>query len=572
MSEPFRIALNMAGAVSAGAYTAGVLDFLIEALDAWYDARAAQLRLHGEDIEAWTVPAHDVSVEVLTGASAGGMCAAIGSVALQEEFEHVRQSSPPAGAPVNRLYQSWVRSIDILPLLEADDLPNGEGPVKSILDSTPIGDIANAALAANQSRAKARPWLANPLGIILTLSNLRGTPYSVDQSNQGSFEERIDYHADQIRFNVGTKGAPSTPTTIALNNSNPDDPAWDTLRTAAMATGAFPIMLASRIIRRTRADYEARIWHISNEDPGKAGECKSAVTIQPAWADTVTPTFDNVYADGGVTNNNPFECARQYLVDIAHNPEGHNPREPEKANAAVISVAPFPGDEPFDPNYDAQKNSGLGSVAQALLGALISQSRFQGEELKLTQDPDVSSRFAIAPSNDREPELPALLCAALGAFGGFIDEKFRDRDYQLGRRNCQQFLRAHFILPENNVTIAAGVSKNPEILDSFRQAYGQMIDGKWWYGVIPLMSALQPPVALLPRENFKTTPDRLAEVAAAATRRLETIVNALVNQPDHEHKGWSLLLKTIFDFGGTARIKSLILNSLTVELAKAQQV
>ena len=36
ISMPFRIALNMAGAVSAGAYTAGVLDFLIDALDAWY--------------------------------------------------------------------------------------------------------------------------------------------------------------------------------------------------------------------------------------------------------------------------------------------------------------------------------------------------------------------------------------------------------------------------------------------------------------------------------------------------------------------------------------------------------
>ena len=32
----FRIAINMAGAISAGAYTAGVLDFMTEALDAWY--------------------------------------------------------------------------------------------------------------------------------------------------------------------------------------------------------------------------------------------------------------------------------------------------------------------------------------------------------------------------------------------------------------------------------------------------------------------------------------------------------------------------------------------------------
>jgi hypothetical protein len=569
---PFRIAINMAGAVSAGAYTAGVLDFLVEALDAWYGAREEQLRLHGEDIQTWTIPAHDVSVELFTGASAGGMCAAIGAVAVQEEFDHVRQTNPPATAAVNRLYQSWVRSIDILPLLGTGDLPNNEGPVKSILDSTPIENIANAALEANPVRLKPRPWVANPLGIILTLSNLRGTPYSVDEANQGSFEECIDYHADQIRFSIAATGAVSTPTTIALNYSTAAASNWQTLRTSAMATGAFPIMLASRVIQRTRVDYESRLWEISNSGPNKTGRCESEVKIAPAWAATVTPTFENVYADGGITNNNPFECARQYLVDVANNPNGHNPREPEKANAAVISVAPFPGDEPFDAGYDVQKSSELGSVARALLGALVSQSRFQGENLKLTQDPDVSSRFAIAPVDETALKLPALLCGALGAFGGFVDEKFRDRDYQLGRRNCQQFLRKYFVLPENNTTIAAGLAKKAEIMDSFRQAFAYQDDGKWWYGVIPLMPALQAEITVPPREDFKTTPDRLEQVAAAATRRLESLVHAFLNQPGHEHKGWSLLLGPILDFVGATKIKSLIRDYLTSQLAKSDQV
>ncbi len=33
--RPFYIGLNMTGAVSAGAYTAGVVDFLIDALDSF---------------------------------------------------------------------------------------------------------------------------------------------------------------------------------------------------------------------------------------------------------------------------------------------------------------------------------------------------------------------------------------------------------------------------------------------------------------------------------------------------------------------------------------------------------
>ena len=48
----FRIAINMAGAISAGAYTAGVLDFLVEALDAWYQAKT------GDEF----VPTHSVSI------------------------------------------------------------------------------------------------------------------------------------------------------------------------------------------------------------------------------------------------------------------------------------------------------------------------------------------------------------------------------------------------------------------------------------------------------------------------------------------------------------------------------
>jgi len=569
---PFRIALNMAGAVSAGAYTAGVLDFLVEALDAWYDARADQLRLHGKDVQTWTIPAHDVTLEVLTGASAGGMCAAISAVALQEEFDHVHQTDPPDDAPVNRLYQSWVRTIDILPLLGTADLPNGEGPVKSILDSTPIETIANAALVANPARAKERPWVADPLGIILTLSNLRGTPYSVDKANDGSFEERIAYHADQIRFSIASSDGGRTTATIPLNYSNANDPDWETLRTAAMATGAFPIMLASRVIQRTRVDYESRLWEISNSEPDKVGACQSEDTITPDWAATVTPSFNNVYADGGVTNNNPFECARQFLVDAAKNPDGHNPRDAVNANAAVISVAPFPGHQPFDPSYDAQKNSQLASVASALLGTLVNQSRFQGQDLKLTKDDEVNSRFAIAPSDDTAPDLPSLLSGALGAFGGFIDETFRDRDYQLGRRNCQQFLRVHLALPENNVTIAAGLAKKPEMMDAFRKAYGQNIGGTWWYSIIPLMPAVRDEVVVPPRENFKTTTDRLEQVADAGTRRLETVVNAFANQPGDEHKGWSVLFKLIFDLGGADKIRSLILNSLTAELRNVDQV
>jgi predicted acylesterase/phospholipase RssA len=76
----FHLGINMSGAVSAGAYTAGVLDFLMEALEQWYAAKASANP---------AVPMHDISLDVFSGASAGGMCAAIASVMVQGDFEHI---------------------------------------------------------------------------------------------------------------------------------------------------------------------------------------------------------------------------------------------------------------------------------------------------------------------------------------------------------------------------------------------------------------------------------------------------------------------------------------------------
>ncbi|NBR14881.1 MAG: hypothetical protein EBU01_09950, partial [Crocinitomicaceae bacterium] len=55
--------LCLAGAISAGAYTAGVIDYLIEALERWETEKK-----QNEDI-----PKHRVVIEVIGGASAGGM-------------------------------------------------------------------------------------------------------------------------------------------------------------------------------------------------------------------------------------------------------------------------------------------------------------------------------------------------------------------------------------------------------------------------------------------------------------------------------------------------------------------
>ena len=55
--------------VSAGAYSAGVMDFLIEAMDAWCAERSRQIEQFGDRYDQWTIPPHELQLAVMAGAS-----------------------------------------------------------------------------------------------------------------------------------------------------------------------------------------------------------------------------------------------------------------------------------------------------------------------------------------------------------------------------------------------------------------------------------------------------------------------------------------------------------------------
>ncbi len=570
----------MAGAVSAGAYTAGVLDFLVEALDAWY-AERERWKEKDRDPSHWPIPSHDVSVEVLSGASAGGMCAAISALALQEEFDHVHTSQPPPDAAVNRLYNCWVRQIDVAPLLGTADLKKSPNIVRSVLDCTRIEEIAASALRPDLTQSKSRLWISKKLALYLTLTNLRGIPYSVDAANNGSFEERILYYADEIAFGFGVNPLDQQETKLALSYPPRPTDSWDQLSLAAMATGAFPGALAARVLARQSHYYECKTWAVSNPDPQADGVCKCQLEqrIPVDWGIQPVPSeIEIAYVDGGVTNNNPFECARKHLVRLAGgDANGHNPREAARADAAVLSVAPFPGMASLAKDYNAESQSLLLQALQSLIPVFLAQSRFQGENLSLVRNPNVHSRFVIAPSDDVPPGIPSLLCGSLGAFGGFIDQKFRERDYQLGRRNCQRFLGVYFLLPRSNSIIGPGLIKPgsgaQDQANLFRSDPPPGVtpgDDKDWFPIIPLMPSVCAEVTIPPRADFKTTPERLADVSSLAAERIEAVINALMNSP-RPHP----LLKIIFQLFallGRAHVKGSIEDFLTEQLRESDQV
>src|SRR5476651_2309019 len=97
--DTFYVGLCMAGAVSAGAYTAGVMDYLIEALAEWEKRRNDP-----------GVPAHKVQIPVMGGASAGGMTSVMAATALNNPLPPIDKPSDDllAEHPENKLYHSWV--------------------------------------------------------------------------------------------------------------------------------------------------------------------------------------------------------------------------------------------------------------------------------------------------------------------------------------------------------------------------------------------------------------------------------------------------------------------------------
>ena len=397
----FEIGLVLAGAVSAGAYTAGVLDFLIEALEAWYADKQ-----DGKD-----VPRHEIKIRVIAGASAGAITGAITATALRYQFPHCRASSiPTVPGPTNPLFDAWVEDIDIRQLLTQNDLADGAAP-QSLLDSTCLSRIAAKAIDYAAAPFTPRPYLADPLKLIFTVTNLRGVPYSITMKGNAADGHCMTAHADWLRFAVvGLNGGSSSnpalcPDDILLTYPNSWAlQAWQDLGHAALASGAFPFGLQPRMIIRPIADYHYRYTIV----PGDAGKPPSVAPLAPCWPATVPgPDYGALHVDGGAMNNEPLELARRELAG----PRGRNPREGDAAHRAVVMVDPFPDPAELGPNHPTD----LVGTAASLFVAWKEQARFTPEEIALAQDESIFSRFLISPSRGNGSTLSGGFALASGA-------------------------------------------------------------------------------------------------------------------------------------------------------------
>ena len=280
----FEFALVLGGTVSAGAYTAGALDFLIEALDSW-----TQLR----DANNSAAPRHNVVLRVITGTSGGGVCAAIAGRGLAFAFDPIARSTPVgAGLTGNPFYDTWIKTLTLDRFLNTSDIGK---EVTSLLNGAAIDAGARNIIEFSGKGPQRRSWVAGPLRIILTLTNLRGVPFRLDFDGDRS-ESYVD-HADYIRYALVYPNQPIQdfrPDELVLGLDGerlPQASTWDEFSQFARATAAFPAGFPPRPLVRPTAQYRYRVVLRAPTDPA------AAFTAEPSYS-VLLPDWPALIPDG----------------------------------------------------------------------------------------------------------------------------------------------------------------------------------------------------------------------------------------------------------------------------------
>jgi hypothetical protein len=309
---PKRLAITIAGAVSLGSYEAGVLYEVITAI--------------GVHNRATQDPEQQIKIDVLTGASAGGMTAAIAAQKLMFD------AAALAGVDQNALYMPWVNDVDITPLLA---MAGDEPPDFSLLSSNFVEDVSRRYLTArylvpSPVRAAPHEACAERLRLGLALSNLNGVSYRLPTRPVGSFVYRR--FQDDMRFRI----------------DGPDsdrEELWEAVRGAAVACGAFP--------------FAFRVQELSRQ----ISEFPPTNLVRPSSGDNAP----FAQTDGGVFQNEPLGIAKD-LVD-----ELDDHQDQEERFYLFIS----PGGRGFaKPNDFSAHNANFIRTAGQLVTAIFEQSQF----------------------------------------------------------------------------------------------------------------------------------------------------------------------------------------------------
>jgi hypothetical protein len=337
-----RLAITISGAVSLGSYEAGVLYEICEAL-----------RQHNEDPETIANPADRIEIDVLTGASAGGMTAVIAAQSLLYSGNALDNPRD------NPFYNPWVTDISLDGLLTPDskpkpafpDLPAPEDPTKSIFSSNLIEKLAYKYVTGRYDKGTPSPGVPHPaaakqIRLGLALSNLNGVAYS--------YPLRVKQSGDDQSFGYARFQDQMTGFFTPDGSDGKDSlSAWTPWRNAAVSCGAFPFAFRVKELHRLEDEYPKN--------------------HRVPWS---IPARDFAYTDGGVFQNEPLGLAKN-LVDLIDRPAKGSASSFQNADSRFyLYVAP--GAKTSDANSDFTAASAqLLLTAQTIVKAVLHQARFQ---------------------------------------------------------------------------------------------------------------------------------------------------------------------------------------------------
>jgi predicted acylesterase/phospholipase RssA len=328
-----KLAITISGAVSLGSYESGVAFELLDAI--------AQ---HNQWADANNQPNQRIEIDVLTGASAGGMTAAI--LAQRLLFDGLSMGQPYN----NPLYNAWVSNVDIGGLLARDST---EDVTHSLLSSNFVVGISETYLLGRYKNQPQPPPVPQPhpslssdrkLQLGLALSNLNGVDYDRSTLSGGKFT--YTRHEDQFVREID-------------QTSDDRQQVWDTIRAAAVACGAFPVSFRVQDLVRNIVEYTSP-WL----DP-------------TAWNHQASTTF--TYTDGGVFQNEPLGMAKNLVEQVPGGRLNADQRgylfiAPKQKSSGAAKNSPDP--DPTVPYFDAAV-ANYKLLASRLADSVIGQSEFQ---------------------------------------------------------------------------------------------------------------------------------------------------------------------------------------------------
>ena len=310
---PYKLAITVAGAVSLGTYEAGVLYEIVDAISQ-----------HNSSLPADSE--QRIVIDVLTGASAGGMSAAVLAQKLLYEGDALD------GPYNNALYRVWVEDLNLDSLLA---LQPDEDPTHSIFSSNFIDTLSKRSLTERYSAAAVPPQKRHPaagerIQLGLALSNLNGVDYQYKLLPAGTF--------------TYTRFQDEKAATVDRNADN--ESFWEDIRRAAVSCGAFPFAFRVRSLSRDQVDFKSP-------------------NLVPFPSSPATFT----YTDGGTFQNQPLGLAKN-LVDR------EDPHHTESDNRFYLFISPHDKGSQANRIFNEASGNFL-NLTTSVVSAIFNQAGFQ---------------------------------------------------------------------------------------------------------------------------------------------------------------------------------------------------